>query len=32
LSPEEIHSILENSKEYVKLGLQAKTEYTVIAD
>jgi carbonic anhydrase/acetyltransferase-like protein (isoleucine patch superfamily) len=27
LSPEEIHSILENSKGYVQLGLQAKTEY-----
>ncbi|MDR2900795.1 MAG: gamma carbonic anhydrase family protein [Treponema sp.] len=27
LSPEEIHSILENSEEYVKLGLQARTEY-----
>ncbi len=27
LSSEEIHSILENSEEYVKLGLQARTEY-----
>jgi carbonic anhydrase/acetyltransferase-like protein (isoleucine patch superfamily) len=27
LSPEEIHSIIENSEEYVKLGLQARTNY-----
>ena len=29
LSPNEIHATLENGKEYVRLGRQARTEYTI---
>lgn len=32
LSPEEIHGILENSKGYVQLGIQARTEYKEAAE
>jgi carbonic anhydrase/acetyltransferase-like protein (isoleucine patch superfamily) len=30
LSPEEIHGIIENSEEYVKLGKEAQTKYREI--
>ncbi len=32
LRPEEIHSILENSETYVKLGMEARTRYTEYAE